>query len=166
MPEAPLVAWRPPAPVLMQPTTIVVSGYPPIQATALVVGGVCLGMATSSATLGRFAPATAPTAPVRARCGACRIYHRTSDLGPNRLGTAGYCPECVGRMAQTLAARHGLHRRVRVATEFWCSGCQGIVARALLCRPDADGRHRYRCVPCRRVVVQRAEAKRRAAGVG
>jgi hypothetical protein len=151
-------------PLTLTTTAVVVSGYAPVPALALWAGSVCLATAPSTTALWAYvaratqvARSITGTPGRRARCQRCRWWTRRETLVVAALGITGYCPRCAAPAIATCQAHAG---RLPGPDEFWCAGCQTIQPRTLLTPPDADGRRRWRCRPCRARQVRAAEHRR------
>src|SRR5438105_15742315 len=92
-----------------------------------------------------------------ARCHGCRVWKPWADLADQRLGFDTYCAPCIDRMARRALTRAG---RLPQVDEFFCAGCESIRPLTEMTPPDADGRRRFRCRPCRKRQVQKAEVRR------
>lgn len=129
---------------------IVVSGYPPLKAQTFFVDGRPVVTVAGSVYL-----ALVPD--VWHRCGSCNGPMFPGVVPDGRLGVP-MCRRCVEYHQPVCQARHG---RLPAEHEFFCLGCVEIKTRVQLCRPDADGRRRWRCQPCRTQQVWEAEQRRK-----
>lgn len=147
-----------------QGDTICVSGYPPIPSFTLknALGEPLAKIGGDGACeLARKWTVKAPEPPPTplARCGGCNGPLRPTMTTDQRLGMP-LCPGCAEEHGAACVAAHG--RLPDVEAQFYCLGCGAIRAKAECSKPDADGRRRWRCQPCRRQQVWRAERRRQA----
>jgi hypothetical protein len=130
---------------------ITVSGYPSILAHVVTINGNEIGTVSGSVHLAVLDGIDWLHCP---RC------NRAMKPGLEHGQSLGFplCVACDRAWRYTCLSLCG---RLPTAGEFFCRGCTAILDRGQLCRPDADGRRRWRCRPCRAAQVAAADQRRR-----
>lgn len=96
----------------------------------------------------------------RGHCGACNagVPGGRDIFGMDyRLGVP-VCRTCAERWERYCQYHFG---GLPTAGRFFCIGCKLIQPLENLCKPDADGRKRWRCLPCRQEQVRQADKRRK-----
>jgi hypothetical protein len=132
-------------------TTITVSGYDPIQAYRVVVNSHVLGLTSAESS-----DLACTHGSAWMHCAPCNKAMRPEHPRRTTLGFA-LCLPCDEQWSKTCRDTYG---RLPLTSEFFCLGCIRILDRGRLCKPDADGRQRWRCQECRTAQVRRAEVRR------
>jgi hypothetical protein len=130
---------------------ITVSGYPAVMAKVITIDGYNIGTVAGSVHLSVLDG-------IRwTHCPRCNGAMKPGQTQGQSLGFP-LCPRCDEAWRQTCLSLCG---RLPTAGEFFCRGCTTILDRGQLCPPDADGRRRWRCKPCRAAQVAAADQRRR-----
>lgn len=148
------------------PSTIQVSGYPAVQATAWMHNGLRVGTATDSFALHglnmraeRVAHSVRGALSDYARCESCLRWLPRVALDGHRVGVTSYCPDCVAVLESQ--CRERWIRLPVPGVEFFCPACLVIALVENRAPKDLDGRTRNICAKCRAEQVA-AAGKRRA----
>lgn len=142
------------SPFDLRSVTIVVSGYPPVLATAVFREGILLARVQGAPVeLGRNMRFMMGASPGMTVWGGqrCQLCLRVIKVSPEneelqeRLGFKEYCLACVEPLANR-CIRHNGRLPVR-GVEFYCRHCDGIVPLGQI--NSVAGRRRLLCRKCR-----------------
>lgn len=149
------------AAVVTSRTTITVSGYPPMLATAYGTAWGTLGTVSTNLDRAFTMRLEHGARPSFRRCGACHRICAPDEVARSRLGWAGYCRACTRPMLRACRVTNG---RLPRKGECYCPRCRAIV-------PDAERAPRkyngsaymIACMWCYRAAARMRKARRKEA---